>query len=46
MHVNNVEINGFKIKDFNQYKLDEGKTQGICPLCSHNRKPENKKAKC
>ena len=39
------EINGFLIDEFNQYSLEE-KTQGICPLCSHDRKPKNKKAKC
>ena len=41
-----VEINGFLIDNFNQYRLEEGKKQGICPLCSHDRKPKNKKAKC
>jgi len=41
-----TEINGFLIDQFNQHKLDVGKTQGICPLCSHNRKPEHKKSKC
>jgi len=41
-----VEINGFLIDNFNQYKLEEGKKQGICPLCSHTRKPKNQKAKC
>ena len=41
-----VEINGFLIDEFNQYKLEEGKKQGICPLCSHDRKPKNQKAKC
>ena len=46
MHVNDVEINGFAIEQFNQYDLEVGKTQGICPLCSHDRKPENKKSKC
>ena len=46
MQVNNTEINGFLIDQFNQHKLDVGKTQGICPLCSHNRKPKNQKAKC
>jgi twinkle protein len=46
MHVNNVEINGFAIEKFNQYELEVGKTQGTCPLCSHDRKPENKKLKC
>ncbi len=40
------EINGFLIDEFNQYSLEAGKSQGVCPLCSHNRKPENKKAKC
>ena len=39
------EINGFLIDEFNQYGLEE-KTQGTCPLCSHDRKPKNKKAKC
>jgi twinkle protein len=39
------EINGFLIDEFNQYGLEE-KTQGICPLCSHDRKPKNQKAKC
>ena len=41
-----TEINGFLIDEFNQYKLEEGKKQGICPLCSHTRKPKNQKAKC
>ena len=41
-----VEINGFLIDKFNQYSLEEGKTQGICPLCSSDRQPKNKKAKC
>lgn len=46
MNVETVEINGFLIDEFNQYKLEEGKTQGICPLCSPDRKPKNEKAKC
>ena len=46
MQVNNTEINGFLIDQFNQHNLKVGATQGICPLCSHNRKPANKKAKC
>ena len=46
MQVEEVEINGFLIESFNQHGLDVGKTQGICPLCSIDRKPENKKAKC
>jgi len=41
-----TEINGFLIDEFNQHKLDEGKKQGICPVCSHDRKPKNQKAKC
>jgi len=41
-----VEINGFVIDTFNQHGLDEGKTQGTCPLCSSTRKPENQKQKC
>ena len=46
MKVNETEINGFKIGNFNQYQLEVGAPQGICPLCSHNRKPKNKKLKC
>ena len=46
MSVENKEINGFAIDTFNQHDLEVGKTQGICPLCSHTRKPENRKAKC
>jgi len=41
-----TEINGFLIDQFNQHKLDVGKKQGICPLCSHDRKPEHRKSKC
>jgi len=41
-----TEINGFLIDQFNQHKLDVGKKQGICPLCSHDRKPEHRKGKC
>ena len=40
-----TEINGFLIDQFNQYKLEE-KSQGICPLCSPDRKPKNEKDKC
>ena len=46
MNVQDREINGFAIDEFNQYGLEVGKTQGICPTCSHTRKPENRKAKC
>ena len=41
-----TEINGFQIDNFNQYNLEAGKTQGICPICSPDRKPKNEKAKC
>ena len=41
-----TEINGFEIDKFNQHGLEEGKSQGICPLCSHDRKPNNQKDKC
>jgi hypothetical protein len=44
--MNTAEINGFKIDQFNQYDLDAGKKEGVCPLCSADRKPENRKAKC
>ena len=46
MQVEEIEINGFLIETFNQHGLEVGKTQGICPLCSSSRKPENRKAKC
>ena len=46
MQIETTEINGFAIDTFNQHGLEEGKKQGICPNCSHNRKPANKKAKC
>lgn len=41
-----TEINGFVIDQFNIHKLEVGKTQGICPLCSADRKPEHRKQKC
>ena len=41
-----TEINGFAIEDFNVHKLEEGKKQGVCPVCSHDRKPKNQKAQC
>ena len=41
-----TEINGFLIDNFNQYSLEEGKTQGICPLCSSSRQPKKQKLKC
>ena len=44
--MNTTEINGYEIETFNQYDLAVGKKEGICPVCSHDRKPENRKAKC
>ena len=44
--MNTDEINGFLIDNFNQHSLKEGATQGICPLCSSDRQPKNKKAQC
>ena len=41
-----TEINGFEIDKFNQHSLEEGKSQGVCPLCYHDRKPKNQKDKC
>ena len=46
MQVEDKEINGFTIDNFNQHGLEVGKSQGTCPLCSSSRKPENRKAKC
>jgi len=46
MNIETHEINGFQIDTFNQHSLEEGKKQGICPLCSLDRKPKNEKAKC
>ena len=40
------EIYGFLVDKFNQHSLKEGTTQGICPLCSSDRKPKNTKAQC
>jgi len=46
MQVNTQEINGYLIEDFNQYGLEEGKAQGICPLCSSDRTAQKQKLKC
>ena len=46
MQVNTTEINGFQIEQFNQFDLSVGAHESICPICSHLRKPENKKKKC
>jgi len=44
--LNTVEVNGFLVENFNQYNLQVGKAEGVCPLCSHQRKAENKNKKC
>ena len=46
-----MELNGFKIKDFNVHKFDvgnksEGKVNCTCVFCSKDRKPANQKVKC
>lgn len=46
MQVERNEINGFEIDSFNVHGLDEGKTQGTCPLCSSSRKAAHQKTKC
>ena len=46
MNIENTEINGFLIDQFNQYSLKPGSTQGVCPLCSHDRQPKNQKLQC
>jgi len=46
MNIQNTEINGFLIDKFNQHSLKEGSTQGVCPLCSFDRQPKNKKSQC
>ena len=46
MQVHTTEINGFEIDEFNRYNLETGKTQGVCPLCSADRKKENQKKAC
>ena len=45
MQVENTEINGFLIDKFNQYDLEVGKTQGVCPWSTQCRKPSNHKKK-
>ena len=46
MNVQEKEINGFTIDTFNQYGLEVGKTQGVCPWSTKCRKPANQKKKC
>ena len=40
------EINGFEIQEYNIHKLEVGKKDSPCPLCSADRKAKNQKAKC
>jgi len=40
-----MNINGFEIDKKNQYNLPEGVRRSVCPICSHNRKPQNQKVK-
>ena len=46
MQVEDKEINGFLSDEFNQYNLEVGKTQGVCPWSTDCRKPSNHKKKC
>ena len=46
MNVQEKEINGFTIDQFNQYGLEVGKTQGVCPWSTKCRKPANQKKQC
>ena len=46
MQVENTEINGFLIDKFNQYDLEVGKKQGVCPNSTTCRQPKNHKKKC
>ena len=38
-----MEINGFTIDVFNQYRLDQNKKLSTCPLCSASRKKSTEK---
>ena len=46
MQVEQYEINGFVIDKFNQYGLEVGKKQGVCPNSTICRQPKNHKKKC
>jgi len=46
MQVEDKEINGFLIDEFNQHGLEVGKTQGVCPDSTKCRQPKNHKKKC
>ena len=38
-----MEINGFEIENYNQYKLKDGAKDSTCPLCSQDRKKKTDK---
>lgn len=38
-----MNINGFEIDKYNQYGLQEGATNSICPICSSTRKKSSEK---
>ena len=38
-----IEINGFAIDKFNMHELDASAKQGVCPVCSSDRKPTIRK---
>ena len=38
-----MEINGYKIKDYNIYKLDTSAKKSTCPICSESRKKKTQK---
>ena len=44
--INNTEINGFEIENFNIHGLKVGAESSTCPLCSHDRSGTNQKQKC
>ena len=46
MTVNNTEINGFEIEEFNVHNLEVGKKDQVCPKCSPHRSSKNQKSKC
>ena len=41
-----TEINGFEIKDYNQYNLKDEAKYSPCPLCSSGRSASHQKTKC
>lgn len=46
MQINDTEINGFVIDQFNVHGLQEGKSQGVCPDSKKCRKPKNHNKQC